>query len=127
LENLNKNNSLKSLENLDENKSLNLDIFIKNINLYRNHNFPILESLKKLNFLNKNDLLEISLRFKETNNFLDSISVLNNDKKSLVTKHYYELNNTKKDKRIDNFKNDFKEEISNSKNIQIYPKVLKFI
>jgi hypothetical protein len=45
----------------------------------------------------------------------------------LVKKHYYELNNTKEEKRIDNFRNDFKEEIVSSKNIQIYPKVLRFI
>jgi hypothetical protein len=45
----------------------------------------------------------------------------------LVKKHYYELNNTKEEKRIDNFRNDFKEEIVSSENIQIYPKVLKLI
>jgi len=112
---------------LEENKEKVSDIFIKNTYLHKNYNFPILESLEKLNFLDKNDLIKISLKFKETNNFLDSISILSNNKRDLVTRHYYELNNTKKDERIDNFKNDFKEEIINSKNIQIYPKVLKFI
>ena len=112
---------------LEENKEKVSDIFIKNTYLHKNYNFPILESLEKLNFLDKNDLIKMSLKFKETNNFLDSISILSNNKRDLVTRHYYELNNTKKDERIDNFKNDFKEEIINSKNIQIYPKVLKFI
>jgi len=102
-------------------------LFIDNSDLHKNKNYPILESLEKLNMLNKQDLLKISLKFKETKNFLDSISVLKSDKFNLIKSNYFELNNTKSENRIESFKNDFSEEIGVSENIQIYPKVLKFI
>jgi hypothetical protein len=58
---------------------------------------------------------------------LDSISVLSDEKKEIVKQNYFELNNTKAEDRIESFKNDFSAEIKNSKLLQIYPKVLKFI
>lgn len=103
------------------------NIFLKNTDLHKNYNFPILESLENLGLLDKNDLLQISLKFKETSNFLDSILILPEWKKDLIKKYYYELNNTRKEDRIENFKHDFHEEIRDSKNIQIYPRVLSFI
>ncbi len=116
-----------SLTNLLENKNTIEKIFLKNKLININHNFPILESLKNLEFLNENDLLKVSLEFKQKNDFIDAIWVLSNDKKDLIKKHYYELNNTKKQDRIKNFENDFSSEIKNSKNITFYPKVLNFI
>jgi hypothetical protein len=72
-------------------------------------------------------LIKISLKYKETNNFLDAVSVLADNKKQIVKSHYYELNNDKIEKRQEHFEHDFKDEIKNSKLLQIYPKVLKFI
>jgi hypothetical protein len=127
---LNKDKKLlleSKLLSLLENKDRIKNMFSENTDIHKNYNFPILESLEDLGFLNPDDLLKVSLKFKETNNFMDSISVLSEWKKNLVKKHYYELNNTKKEDRVESFKHDFHEEIEDSKNIQIYPKVLKFI
>jgi hypothetical protein len=115
----------KTLDLLNGNKSL--DIFIKNTDLHKNINFPILEWLENHWILDNNDLLKISLKFKETNNFLESISVLDNNKKEIIKNHYFELNDTKSEDRINKFENDFKEEINNSKYLKIYPKIKKII
>ncbi len=111
---------------LDKNLSFE-NIFLKNNDLRRNYNYPVLEALEKHNILDKDDLIKISLKFKETNNFLDSINVLSEEKKQIVKNHYYELNDDKTEERQENFKNDFKKEIWNSKVLKIYPKILKFI
>ncbi len=111
---------------LDKNFSFE-NIFLKNNDLRRDYNYPVLEALEKHNILNKDDLIKISLKFKETNNFLDSINVLSEEKKQIVKNHYYELNDDKTEERQENFKNDFKKEIWNSKVLKIYPKILKFI
>ena len=110
------------------NKKVDLNkIFWKNNDLRKNKNFPILQDLGKYWILNKNDLIKISLKYKETHNFLDSIWVLNKEKKEIIQQNYFELNDTKNKERIENFKNDFKEEIKNSKYLKIYPKIIKFI
>ncbi len=101
--------------------------FLDNSDLHKNKNYPIIESLEKNWILDKSDLIKISLNFKESKNFITSISVLENSKKEIIISHYFELNNTKSEDRINNFENDFKSEIDNSKNIEIYPKVLDFI
>ncbi len=101
--------------------------FIKNTDLHKDKNFPLLENLEKYWEIDTNDLLKISLQFKETKNFLDSISDLNENKKELIKKNFFLLNNTKSENRIEEFQNDFNQEIRASKNIKIYPKVLKFI
>jgi len=103
------------------------NIFLKNSILRRDYNYPILEVLKKHNILDNNDLIKISLKFKETNSFLDSITILTEEKKEIVKKHYYELNDNKIEERQQNFKNDFKQEIWNSQILKLYPKILKFI
>jgi len=108
--------------------SLNMsEIFRKNNDLRKDKNYPILEDLKKYWVLDENDLIQVSLKYKETHNFLDSISVLDAYKKEIIKHNYFELNNTKSQDRIESFENDFSSEIKNSKLLQIYPKVLKFI
>jgi len=108
--------------------SLNMsEIFRKNNDLRKDKNYPILEDLKKYWVLDENDLIQINLKYKETHNFLDSIFVLSENKKEIVKHNYFELNNTKSQDRIESFENDFSSEIKNSKLLQIYPKVLKFI
>ena len=109
-------------------KNNNLEkIFRKNNDLRKDKNYPILEDLKKYWVLDENDLIKVSLKYKETHKFLDSISVLDAHKKEIVKHNYFELNNTKSQDRIESFENDFSSEIINSKLLQIYPKVLKFI
>ena len=112
---------------LSKQKEIINEKFIDNSNLHKNKDFPILESLVKADILDKQDILKVSLKFKETKNFLDSIKVLDLNKIWIIKTHYFELNNTKSEDRIENFKIDFKEEIAESENIKIYPKVLKFI
>ncbi len=102
-------------------------IFLKNNDLRKDKNYPILKDLKKHWFLDENDLIQLSLKYKETHNFLDSISVLSDEKKEIVKHNYFELNNTKIEDRIKNFENDFKQEIKNSKLLKIYPKIIRFI
>lgn len=102
-------------------------IFIKNSNLFYNKNFPILEWLEKAWFLTQDDILKVSLKFKETSNFLDSIYILDNNKFELIKSNYFDLNDTNSKDRIDNFENDFSSEIKESQNIRIYPKVIKLI
>jgi len=108
-------------------------IFKKNTDLHKNINFPIIEDLIKQGFLNSNDLIIISLKFKENDNFLDSIVDLDFSKKEEIKKYYYELNNTKVEERIDDFKNDFKEELelynnNRKERIEIkYPQLIPFI
>jgi len=113
--------------NLNNKKSNISEIFLDNSDLHKDKDFPIIESLKKYQILDNHDLLKISLKFKETKNFLESISVLEKTKKDIIKSHYFELNNTKSEDRINNFKNDFSEEIKISQNIQIYPNILNFI
>ena len=126
--NKNKQEQLDNKLNILLEKKINFDeIFRKNNDLRKNKNFPILQDLEKYEILDKNDLIKISLKYKETHNFLESIWTLQNSKKEIIKSHFYELNNTKQEKRIEKFNNDFKQEIANSKYIKIYPKVLKFI
>lgn len=86
-----------------------------------------MEALEDHNILDKNDLIKISLKFKETHNFLDSISVLDDEKKQIIKDHFYELNDDKTEERQQNFENDFRWDILKSKILKVYPKVLKFI
>ncbi len=101
--------------------------FIKNSDLHKNYNFPILEWLNNHWVLDKNDLINISLKYKKTKNFLESIKILDLNKIEIIKSNYFELNNTWIEKRQENFEIDFKKEINNSKLLKVYPKVLKFI
>lgn len=138
-------NSLKkSLENISLSKEKKEKLFTKITNLEKNKNFfeekltlssdiskdtnyPILESLKEKEILTSSDLIDVSLKYKEKKNFLESINVLTEDKIEIIKKHFFELNDTKTEDRINNFKSDFKNEVESSKNLQIYPKVINFI
>jgi len=117
----------KELAKLIGSKDIVESNFLKISDLHKNHNFPILWDLERIWFINNNDLLKVSLKYKESKNFLESIKVLEAEKFELIKSNYFELNDTNKEERIENFSLDFKEEISNSKVLSIYPKVLKFI
>lgn len=103
------------------------EIYIQNSDLRKDFNFPILESMEQFWVLTNEELLNVSLKYKETPNFLESIKVLGQDKVELIKSHFYELNDTKNESRVWNFELDFWEEIKLSPNIQAYPKVIKFI
>gem|GEM_PF-702353 len=49
------------------------------------------------------------------------------NKFEIVKSHFFQLNNTKKIDRIDNFKNEFSFEIENSENAKTYPTVVNFV
>jgi len=126
--NIEKQKKLENKLNVLLKKDIKLEkFFLKNTDFHKDKNFPILEDLEKYWVVDKEDLIKISLKYKETHNFLESISVLQQDKKEIIKSHFYELNNSRSEQRIENFQNDFKQEIDNSKYLQIYPKVLKFI
>ncbi len=118
---------LKKIKNLWDKKEKINDIFIKKTSINKDKNFPIIEDLIKYWELNQDDLLKISLKYKEKKDFLDAISILSEDKKELIKAHYYELNDYKSEKRIESFQNDFSSEIKKSKYLRIYPKILRFI
>ena len=151
LDNLEKNNSeifnnslKKSIENLslskekkdlllskisvlEKNKNFLEEKILKNSDITKDTNFPILEDLVEKWVLEKSNLIDISLRYKEKNNFLESLKVLEINKFEIVKSHFFQLNNTKKIDRIDNFKNEFSSEIENSENAKIYPTVVNFV
>lgn len=151
LDNLEKNNSeifnnslKKSIENLslskekkdlllskisvlEKNKNFLEEKILKNSDITKDTNFPILEDLVEKWVLEKSNLIDISLRYKEKNNFLESLKVLEINKFEIVKSHFFQLNNTKKIDRIDNFKNEFSFEIENSENAKIYPTVVNFV
>ena len=151
LDNLEKNNSeifnnslKKSIENLslskekkdlflskisvlEKNRNFLEEKILKNSDITKDTNFPILEGLVEKWALEKSDLIDISLRYKEKNNFLESLKVLEINKFEIVKSHFFQLNNTKKIDRIDNFKNEFSFEIENSENAKTYPTVVNFV
>ena len=103
------------------------ELYIKNSDLHKDFNFPILESFEKFWILTQEDLFNVSLKYKENSNFLEAINVLDSDKIKLIKSHFYELNDTKDQNCISNFEDDFSQEIKISKNIKMYPKVINFI
>lgn len=122
-----KDSFLENILNLDKKNIDFKELYINNTDLHKDDNFPIIESLFDNSILNKNDLVSISLKYKETKNFLESISWLQDNKKEIVKSNFFELNNTKTNDRISLFKSDFSSEIKLSTNISIYPKALSFI
>lgn len=115
------------ITNLEKNKNFFEEKFTLSSDISKDTNYPILESLKEKEILTSSDLIDVSLKYKEKKNFLESISVLTEDKIEIIKKHFFDLNDTKVEDRINNFKSDFKNEIESSKNLQIYPNVINFI
>lgn len=103
------------------------DFLNKNNDLRKDYNYIILESLEKNWLINWEDILKISLKYKENNSFIDSLSVLDIDKKDLIKKNFYDLNDSKSSLRIEKFENDFSEDLDNSKQISYFPKITKFV
>ena len=112
---------------LEKNKDFFADKINKVSDISKDINFPIIENLIEKWILTNTDLIDISLRYKEKKDFLESISILSKEKTEIIKNNFFLLNNTKTQNRIDDFKNDFKSEIESSKNINIYPNIINFV
>ncbi|RKW21477.1 hypothetical protein D8B46_07460 [Candidatus Gracilibacteria bacterium] len=112
---------------LEKNKDFFADKINKVSDISKDINFPIIENLIEKGILTNTDLIDISLRYKEKKDFLESISILSKEKTEIIKNNFFLLNNTKTQNRIDDFKNDFKSEIESSKNINIYPNIINFV
>jgi len=112
---------------LEKNKDFFADKINKVSDISKDINFPIIENLIEKWILTNTDLIDISLRYKEKKDFLESISILSKEKTEIIKNNFFLLNKTKTQNRIDDFKNDFKSEIESSKNINIYPNIINFV
>ncbi len=118
---------LSKISLLEKNKDFFADKINKVSDISKDINFPIIENLIEKWILTNTDLIDISLRYKEKKDFLESISILSKEKTEIIKNNFFLLNNTKTQNRIDDFKNDFKSEIESSKNINIYPNIINFV
>lgn len=118
---------LLKIESIEKNKDFFSEKMQKNLDITKNKNYPILQDLKSKDLLSETDLIDISIKFKETKNFLQSSKIIWKEKFELIKKNYFDLNDTKAETRINNFKKDFKDEINSSENLKIYPNVINLI
>lgn len=96
-------------------------------NIKKDPDFPIIESLVTSWELGASDLAEITLQYKTGRNIIESTHFLSETKRGVVTKNFYELNNTRSDEKIKNFELDFQAEIENSPQIKKFPRVIQFL
>lgn len=122
-----KENLAEKILNLEKNKDFLSEKILDNSDISKDVNFPILEDLEKKWVLQKVDIVDISLAYKQKKNFLESLDWIWKEKKEILKQHFFDLNNTKTSDKVENFKNDFKDEINSSQNLKIYPNLLNFI
>lgn len=115
------------ISKLLENKNFFEEKVNKISDISKDPNYPILETLESKWILDKTDLINISLSYKEKRNFLDSLNILWNDKTEIIKNHFFDLNNIKTEDKINNFKSDFKEDIDKSKILPVYPKIISLV
>lgn len=125
---LSKNNKeilSEKVSSLEKTKFSFNDIFIKQINIKLDSNYPVLESFLNSNILNNSDLLEINLSFKKTNSIVKSISSLHKDKIELLKKAFFSVNDSK-ERNIASFEKDFSKEIQKFPVFSSFP-IVNFI
>lgn len=123
----NKNFLFSKFEFILKNKNIVSENIIQHSDLKKDWNYAILESLLEYWNLNNNDIINISLKYKESWNFLESIVVLSEEKKELIKLNLNTLKSTSSHQKEKEFKNEFKDEISSSTLIQKYPRIINFI
>ncbi len=117
----------KSIQKLEQKKDFIQENIIIEKNIKKDPNFPILESLEQQGVLENTDIAEIALQYKSGKNIIESTHFLSDTKREIITKNFYELNNTNTQDKIKHFEEDYKEEIQACPMIRKFPKVTKFI
>ncbi|MDQ7008806.1 MAG: hypothetical protein Q9M94_00765, partial [Candidatus Gracilibacteria bacterium] len=95
-----------------ENKRSNiLDIFIKNSDIKKDKDFPIIESLLERKILDNSDFILLSSEFNKKGSIKLSIDLLDKNKKDLIKKYLYLAHPNKKEENIKSFKVEYNSEI----------------
>jgi len=101
-------NKILKLENKKQNLS---EIFIKNNDLKKDKNFPIIESLFERKILDNSDLLVITSEFSKKWNIKNSLNSLVKEKKEIIKEYIYLSNWINKEEKINSFKSEYYSEL----------------
>lgn len=96
---------------LENKKEKILDIFVKNSEIIKDKNYPILESLASRNILNNSELLSISSEFKSKWFIKYSLYWISKEKRELINHYIYLSNWINKEEKINSFKQEYFSEI----------------
>ena len=85
--------------------------FLKNKEIQKDHNFPIIESLFKRKILSLADMMLIASNFEKTKKISASLSGLETEKKLIIKEEFFLISSQQKEKNIESFKNEYFKEL----------------